>query len=130
MGLDNGIIVRGVKRKDLPFLMRYPFEQDYHDGVEVCYWRKHWGLRNWFLREAFPNSYNNESYEYKLDVEKVSILKRIIIYYLQHPEDWKDNYWEYKEIKHTLYNQRWNLFLLMLWMRKHPDAEVVFYDSY
>jgi hypothetical protein len=130
MGLENGIIIRGVKRKDLPFLMRYPFDQDYNDNeVEICYWRKYWGLRNWFLKEAFPNEFHNKSY-YKLDVEKVRILKRIIIYYLQHPEDWDNRYWEYKHAKHILYNQRWNLFLLIFWMLKHPDAEVIFYDSY
>lgn len=128
MGLDNGIIVRGVKRKDLPRFIRYPFEQDYNEEVEVCYWRKHWGLRNWFLREAFPNS-SEEPY-YKLDVEKVTILWRIVVHYLRHPEDWDNNYWEYNEVKHHLYNQRWNLCLLRVWMTRHPDAEVVFYDSY
>ena len=109
--------------------MWYLFEKDYQDGVEVCYWRKHWGLRNWFLREAFPNS-SNEQYYFDLDVEKITILMKIIIHYLRHPNDWDNNYWEFSEVKHVLRHQLWNLFLLRRWMKRHSEAKVVFYDSY
>lgn len=129
MGLDNGVIVRGVNRKDLPRFMRYPFEKDYQSGVEVCYWRKCWGLRNWFLREAYPN-YTADDYRFKMTTKEVSILRRIIDHYLKHPEDWDDSIWTFDEFKRSLHDQKWNLALLHVWMRKHPDAYVYFYDSY
>jgi len=130
MGLDNGVIVRGVKRRELSPFMYYPFEKDYGEGVTVCYWRKHWGLRQRFLRAAFPNTYDKDEYEYKLNVEKVNILFHIILDYLLHPSSWDNGYWKYKYIKHNLRRQAWNLFLLKKWMKRHPEAEVVFYDSY
>lgn len=112
MGLDNGILVRGVTRKELPRLLCYPFEKDYHSDVEVCYWRKHWGLRQRFLRAAFLNTYDKDEYEYKLNVEKVNILFHIILDYLLHPSNWDNGYWEYRYIKYNLRRQAWNLFLL------------------
>lgn len=129
MGLDNGVIVRGVKRKDLPRFMRYPYEEDYHEGVEVCYWRKCWGLRTNFLNKISP-SRDMESYEYKLEEKEITILIQVIRRYLTHPSEWEDSIWSYDEIKGQLYNQLWNLVLLRVWMRKHPDIEVYFYDSY
>lgn len=129
MGLDNGVIVRGVKRNELSPFMRYPYEKDYHEGVEVCYWRKCWGLRGRFLREAYPN-WDYEQYHFHMTEREVNILLRIIRHYLRHPEDWDQSIWEFDEIKPHLHRQQWNLVLLRTWMRKHPDAYVYFYDSY
>ena len=129
MGLDNGVVVRDVKRSELSPFMRYSYEKDYHDGVEVCYWRKCWGLRSWFLREAYPN-WNLNQYHFQMTEREINILLRIIRNYLRHPEDWDQSIWEFDEIKYHLHNQQWNLVLLRTWMRKHPDAYVYFYDSY
>ena len=129
MGLDNGVIVRGVKRTDLPRFMRYAYDKDYHDGVEICYWRKCWGLRNWFLREAYPN-WDPNQYHFQMTEREINILLKIIRHYLRHPEDWNDSIWEFDEIKLHLRRQQWNLVLLRTWMQKHPDAYVYFYDSY
>lgn len=129
MGLDNGVIVRGVKRNELSPFMRYPYDKDYYDGVEVCYWRKCWGLRGWFLREAYPNRECGQDY-FQLTEREINILLKIIRNYLRHPEDWDQSIWEFDEIKPHLRKQQWNLVLLRTWMRKHPDAYVYFYDSY
>lgn len=129
MGLDNGVIVRGVKRTDLPRFMRYSCDKDYHDGVEICYWRKCWCLRDWFLREAYPN-WNLNQYHFQMTEREINILLKIIQYYLRHPEDWHDSIWEFNEIKPHLRRQQWNLVLLRTWMQKHPDVCVYFYDSY
>ena len=109
--------------------MRYPYEKDYPEGVEVCYWRKCWGLRNWFLRTAYPN-YDDEQCYFKMTEKEIIILWRIVIHYLRNPDDWNDSIWTYDEIRKTLYDQRWNLTLLRVWITRHPDAEVYFYDSY
>ena len=130
MGLDNGVLVKNVTRKDLPKLMRFPSDCDYIKGeVEICYWRKCWGLRNAFLHHRFLNS-DPDQWQFKLSVDDVDYLRALIVTYLKHPKDWDDSIWEFSEIKHNLRAQRWNLLLLHFWMKKHQDKEVIFYDSY
>lgn len=130
MGLDNGVIIKGVTRNDLPRFMRYPDKKDYVKGeVEICYWRKCWGLRNTFIHSKFLTEDPNKC-EYKLSIKEVDYLRALIVSYLKHPEDWDNSIWSFNEIKKSLYDQRWNLILLHFWMKRHPNAEVYFYDSY
>ena len=130
MGLDNGIVIRGVTRKQLPLLMRYHNDKDYiANEVEICYWRKCWGLRNAIIHTLFITE-DPEKYEYKLTIKDVDFIRALLVNYLKHPEDWDDSIWTFDEIKHSLYDYRWNLILLHFWMKRHPDKEVIFYDSY
>ena len=131
MGLDNGVIVRGVTRKDLPRFLRYPTSEDYSDKyVEVCYWRKCWGLRNLFLEDADINPDFGDVGEYPLGDYELTILIRCIDHYLRNPDEWKNSIWTYDEIRPVLREQKWNLVLLRGWLWRHPDAEIFFYDSY
>ena len=110
--------------------MRYATKNDYVDNeVEICYWRKCWGLRNAFIHTNFLVE-DPDTCEYRLSIKEVDYLRALIVTYLKHPEEWDNSIWSFDEIKHSLYDQRWNLFLLHFWMKKHPDAEVIFYDSY
>lgn len=133
MGLDNGIIIKNYTRAQLPKSFRYPFEKDYVlDEVEICYWRKCWGLRNEFLNTCFSRRKDEEFY-FKLGVKEVEELLNIITYFLKHPKAWDeygDSIWTYKNFKPQLKNQKHNLKVLARWMKKNPEAEVVFYDSY
>ena len=130
MGLDNGVVVRGVTREQLPLLMRFPFDKDYTNGeIEICYWRKCWGFRNEVIHTLFIAE-NPEKYEYKLTIKDVDYIRALIVTYLKHPEEWENSIWTFNEIKHSLRDQRWNLILLHFWMKVHPNAEVYFYDSY
>ena len=134
MGLDNGIVLvtkHKIKQEDIPDyidLSDYKEENNSY-SYDICYWRKCWGLRNWFLREAYPN-WDLDQYRFQMTEREVNILLKIIRHYLRHPEDWNDSIWEFDEIKPCLREQQWNLVLLRTWMRKHPDAYVYFYDSY
>ena len=131
IGLDNGIVIRGVTREDLPKLVRYPNEKDYINGeVEVCYWRKCWGLRNEIMQHLCAYSSDPDQWEFKLSIDDVDFIRALIVTYLKHPEDWDNSIWDFHEIKHSLRNQRWNLILLRFWMKNHPDKDVIFYDSY
>lgn len=132
MGLDNGICVKNVLRKDLPIFIRYPFDTDYNkNSVEVCYWRKCWNIRNMFLNQNFFLRKSDECY-FKLNIPNIRSMRDIIKYYLKHPNEWNiDNgYWEFKDYKYILKTQYWNLFWLQIWMMFNMDKEVYFYDSY
>lgn len=124
-------MIRGYSRNQLPKSFRYPFEQDYNNEVEICYWRKAWNIRNWFLNECFPRR-KDEDYYFKLGIEEVETLREIVTYYLKHPKEWDESssIWTHKEIKPQLKDQKHNLKILARWMKKNPDAEVIFYDSY
>ena len=61
---------------------------------------------------------------------EITYLWRIVIHYLENPEDWDNSIWDFDEIKSALKEQKRNLFWLRIWMKLHPDAEVIFYDSY
>ena len=128
MGLDNGIIVKDVTREQLPRFIRYPFNLDY-DYVEVCYWRKWWGLRDKFLR-TYPNRDLNQ-YEFRMHRVRIKVLRNLLIDYLLQPSHWDNGYWEYdKYIRKNLIIQIWNLYWLEFWYKRHPDAKIIFYDSY
>lgn len=129
MGLDNGIIVRGKKRADMPNEMYFTDDPNYFDGVEICYWRKCWGLRGKFLREAYPHS-NIDEYHFEMKEREINILINILEHYLICPKDWNDSIWEFDKIKPILEYQTQNLKLLLDWYKEHPDAYIYFYDSY
>ena len=130
MGLDNGVFIKNYTRVQLPKSFRYPFEKDYAPNeVEICYWRKCWGLRNEFLNTCFPRRSNEEVY-FNLGVKEVEDLLYIITYFLKHPKSWDNSIWTFEEIKSNLKEQKHNLKVLIKWMKKNPEAEVVFYDSY
>ena len=129
MGLDNGIIVKDVVREQLPRWIHYPFSMDY-DYVDICYWRKWWGMRNKFLRAAYPN-YKCDNCEFDMGTREIRIMRSILIDYLVHPSHWDNDYWEYdKYTRKGLIGQIWSLYLLEFWYKRHPDVKIIFYDSY
>ena len=127
MGLDNGFIVKNVKRKDLPIFIIYPFNKDYTDGeVEVAYFRKYWGFRNEYVRRLGLE----EEYEYKLSKEDLVYAINLLTYYIRkNPSDADNGYWD-DRTKKTLNRNRWNLIWVYIWYKFHPSAEIYFYDSY
>lgn len=130
MGLDNGIIIKGVTRKELPRFIHYPSDNDYiKNAVEICYWRKCWDLRNAIIHTLFITE-DPDKCEYKLTIKDVDFIRALLVNYLKRPNKWDNSIWSFDEIKHSLKDQRWNLILLHFWMKRHPDKEVYFYDSY
>ena len=120
--------MKDVVREELPRWIHYPFNMDY-DYVEICYWRKWWGLRDKFLR-TYPNRDLNQC-EFRMHRVKIKVLRSLLIDYLLHPSHWNNDYWEYdRYIRKNLITQIWNLYWLEFWYRRHPDAKIIFYDSY
>ena len=128
MGLDNYITIKNKKRSELPKLFHYPLDEDYN-GVDICYWRKCWGLRRDILTGIGQPTGGND-YEIRLSRADVLYIWRLLIDYLRNPRHWQDSIWDFSEIKKNLRRQKWNLCLLYYWMKRHPEAEVYFYDSY
>lgn len=128
MGLDNGIVVRNKTREQLPMFIKYPFDNDYNNEVDICYWRKWWGFRNEVVKDFFPN--DCDTYEIKLSRKDIAIIRAMLDWYILYPEDATNGYWEDKLVVKTAKQSRWNLLLLYWYMAFHPDTEVYFYDSY
>ena len=129
MGLDNGIRIANKKRNDLRFWpFKYPFDKDYDGEVEVCYWRKCWGLRRDIL--SIVGGIQEHAYEYKLTIDDVKSIRKLIRRILRNANLWNDSIWEFEESERGLRDDAWNLWWLKLYMKLHPDEKVFFYDSY
>jgi hypothetical protein len=91
MGLDNGFYVKSKKRKItremLPSIIKYPFDKDYNDNVEIVYWRKNWGLRYGVL-DILDKRFEDE---YKYEIDKPSTVHQIIVLIAAFldPERWR-----------------------------------------
>lgn len=112
MGLDNGII---IKNKD-------------GSEEEICYWRKCWNVR----AEIFDIiGHECEVYEYPLSLDNV-----VDVYYRLktfNRRNWTENehsIWSWNEAKRGIKEDIHQLKKLIKRMKKEPDIEVYFYDSY
>ena len=130
MGLDNGFVVRGVTRNQLPRGIRFPSTNDYiQNEVEVAYFRRYWGFRNTYLSMISSEIYP-EQYEFELTRDQVKDAINCLDYFLKNnPHDADNGYWEDSTVKHIKV-QKHNLILLWRWMKHHPNYTVTFYDSY
>lgn len=134
MGLDNGINVksrhRALTREMLPDEIKYPFDDDYGEGIEILYHRKDWGLRNAFIH--YFGGENDDCY-YEIETpSQVFDLIGIIVSFMNKEtwEDEGDSIWEYDEILHTLQRDIMNLAIIAAFMKSNPDVYLEFYDSY
>lgn len=128
MGLDNGIILRDVNPKELVVNKLINLDNLEDTSVEICYWRKCWGIRNAIVEKL----HFNDGEESKLDVEDIPVIIKILFDFYGQTE-WEedaDSIWEWDEFKDTLRQQIFNLMWLYDYMLEHSDAKVIFYDSY
>lgn len=128
MGLDNGIILRDVNSKELVVNKLFHLDDLGDTSIEICYWRKCWGIRNAIVEKL----HLNDGEESKLDVEDIPVIIKILFDFYGQTE-WEedaDSIWEWDEFKDTLRQQIFNLMWLYDYMLAHSDAEVIFYDSY
>lgn len=132
MGLDNGIVIR---------------DKNTNKEIEVCYWRKYWGLRNSIIHKLHLDESGYVD-TYTLDVDDIVIIKRIIRDFIQLggtcrcDEDgyviYRHNYgtenwdWAEHEVGARYANDIERLTKLEMVMRKglKPEFEVIFYDRY
>lgn len=136
MGLDNGFVaksdIRKLTRKDLPAIIYYPWDKDFHeDEIEIVYWRKYWGLRTQIVR-TFGYDENNEYYISFYKPSQVKELIEIIASWMNR-EKWElegSSIWTFDEAFPNLIRTVINLSAFYQFMQDNPDVYLEFYDSY
>ena len=128
MGLDNGFICKNIKRDEIPYYVRLPWDCRDED-IEIAYFRKCWGIRGEIIRLLHV-----KDDEYKIPVEKEDIIPivKILMKYLdrEYYDENADSIWEYDEYKENIQHSIINLMWLRVYMETHPDVTCYFYDSY
>lgn len=131
MGLDNGIILKGITKEEYlkcPTVTEELIDEEQGE-FEVAYWRKCWGIRNKIIDKFH---FSEEGGDFKLDPEDIPPLLKILKKFL-HPGYWDDcadSIWEYDEI----IDSNIDIYIRLTWVKdyleKHPEATLEFYDSY
>ena len=130
MGLDNGIYIKGYRKK--PFYVKDDL-YDQSNQIDLAYWRKYWGLRNDIINIIYENYYGNDS-EVLLSenqIKKIRILIMEITFSKKRYLESCNGYWDYN-IYSVLrgIRQMINLTWAARQVRKNPEVEVFWYDSY
>ena len=130
MGLDNGIYIKGYRKK--PFYVKDDL-YDQSNQIDLAYWRKYWGLRNDIINIIYENYYGNDS-EVLLSenqIKKIRILIMEITFSKKRYLESCGGYWDYN-IYSVLQGirQMINLTWAARQVRKNPEVEVFWYDSY
>lgn len=133
MGLDNGIMIKAKKdfvwKSKLGNASVYEYQFMKDDTLEVCYWRKCWGIRNDIIQRLHmvSNECNNE----ELESADIRAIVRILEFYTdkEYWEKYADSIWEYKEIIETLWSQIYTLVYVES-LVNDGLVEVSFYDSW
>jgi hypothetical protein len=133
MGLDNGITVR--RKDNLPncvLCFEEEWRKKYGYDLEVAYWRKCWNVRN-IIFDVLRRGDDNDNIIDITREELVEIIHRLEddLHYFDFLEgEWGGCIWEWNEFRRF---HKWNLkYLKKLarMMKRHPEIEVIFYDSY
>lgn len=132
MGLDNGIQIK--RKQGLPDEVFKKFDTDvtrkWEYDLEVAYWRKCWNIRA-LIYETLCAPQENDS---EIPMDRQDVLNIITILKRINGRNWYnlpcDSIWSWSEYKASHRRNIANLKWLARFMKKHPDIEVYFYDSY
>lgn len=130
MGLDNGIYIKGYKKK--PFYIKDDL-YDQSNQIDLAYWRKYWGLRNDIINIIYENYYGNDS-EVLLSENQIKKIRNLIMEITFSKKRYLEScsgYWDYN-IYSVLrgIRQMINLTWAARQVRKNPEVKVFWYDSY
>ena len=130
MGLDNGIYIKGYRKK--PFYVKDDL-YDQSNQIDLAYWRKYWGLRNDIINIIYENYYGNDS-EVLLSENQIKKIRTSIMEITFSKKRYLEScsgYWDYN-IYSVLrgIRQMINLTWAARQVRKNPEVEVFWYDSY
>lgn len=130
MGLDNGIYIKGYRKK--PFYVKDDL-YDQSNQIDLAYWRKYWGLRNDIINIIYENYYGNDS-EVLLSENQIKKIRNLIMEITFSKKRYLEScsgYWDYN-IYSVLRGIRQiiNLTWAARQVRKNPEVEVFWYDSY
>ena len=129
MGLDNGIIARKSNDEKANNKLLALNTYIYSDGDhEIAYWRKCWNVRK-LIFNALGAGYEDE---YQILLNREDILKIIRRLKKLNKKTWdeRESIWSWEEHKRSHRGNVRRLRRLARLMRKYPDIEVYFYDSY
>ena len=134
MGLDNGIEIR--RKDNLPNCVLC-FDEGWRKrhgyDLEVAYWRKCWNVRD-IIFDVLRDGDDNDSV---INISREELVE--IIYHLEndiHYSDfleegaWSDCVWEWNTFRRIQKRNIKKLKKLAKMMKRHPEIEVYFYDSY
>ena len=129
MGLDNGIYIKGYRKK--PFYVKDDL-YDQSNQIDLAYWRKYWGLRNDIINIIYEN-YGNDS-EVLLSENQIKKIRNLIMEITFSKKRYLEScsgYWDYN-IYSVLrgIRQMINLTWAARQVKKDPQVEVFWYDSY
>lgn len=129
MGLDNGLIAKGVSINDTPSFVHIYFDPTGQTELDLCYWRKYWGLRGEINTALHMHS---DEYEKEVDPEDIPAIKRAIIRYLnsEYFNENADTIWTYDEAIQHMIQQYINLCWFEDYWRDHSQVKLIWYDSY
>jgi hypothetical protein len=134
MGLDNGI---EIKRKDnLPncvLCFEEEWRKKYGYDLEVAYWRKCWNVRDIIFDVLRRGDDNNSVIDITRE-EVLEIIRRLEndLHYFDSLEEeaWRSCIWGWNDFRRIQKHNIKNLKKLARMMKRHPEIEVIFYDSY
>ena len=132
MGLDNGIQIK--RKQELPNEVFKKFDTDtsrkWEFDLEVAYWRKCWNIRA-LICEALGTQGGNGDH---IPMDRQDVLNIIYILKRINGKNWYtlpgDSIWSWSEYRQNHRRNIANLKWLARFMKRHPDLEVYFYDSY
>jgi hypothetical protein len=132
MGLDNGIMLKAPlsvlkeNKYPIPITERDVYESD----IEICYWRKCWGIRNQIIKHLGENI---DKIYYPLVLNDIEQIINILVPFGLSEEYWDNeaqSIWDYNEYLEVTCRYIVNLHWLKWFMTQYPEYEVYFYDSY
>lgn len=136
MGLDVGIYITSDKRKItrdmLPIAIKYPFDIDYNDKVEIVYMRKCYAIRDELICKINWTNHEGDYYYYLEKPEEVIHMIEIVASWMdeKHWDEDGDSIWSYQEIKYTLIDWIINLAIIYTFIESNPDCCLQLYNSY
>lgn len=132
MGLDNGIEIK--HKNNLPNCVlcfdNNEWRKKHGYDLKVAYWRKCWNVRH-IIFSIIDDGEDDCVYNITREelVEIIHCLENDIHYFDFLEGEW-DCIWSWNEFRRFQKRNIKNLKKLAGMMKRHPEIEVVFYDSY
>ena len=123
MGLDNGIRVKNLPREYYECFTDIDDSTPKNGEVEICSTFK-------VIKNGKITNWEGDG-TFKIESEDIPVIIRKFMDLL-YPENWDEDksIWTYDEIRDSLLVDIANLKMLYVCMRKNPNIEAYFYDSY
>ena len=135
MGLDNGICVKNTEYSRAIHSKVNMFSDSIYTergaDYEFAYWRKCWNVREEIIH--ILGGWEGDMYAYSLSIENVEKIIKVLSNY--NFKNWEyggflGSIWTWREHKKVNGRHIRQLKYLVRLMKRYPELEVYFYDSY